>query len=62
MMAREIEIVSGGKKVPLNSFAQKAVLGTLLGLLGALRDVDTRAEIRITVTPEGPDRRTAADA
>ncbi len=50
-MARELEITSDGKKVPMNDFSKRVVLGTLLGLLGALRDVDPRAEIRITVGP-----------
>ena len=51
-MARELEIMSGEEKVPMNDFSKRVVLGTLLGLLGALRDVDTHAEIRITVGPE----------
>lgn len=52
-MNRELEILSDGKKVPLNNFSQKVVLGTLVGLLGALRDVDPRGEIRITVKSAG---------
>jgi hypothetical protein len=51
-MERELEVLSNGQKVPMNGFAKKVVLGTLLGLLGSLHDVDPRAEIRIVVKPE----------
>ncbi len=48
-MEREIEIMAGGTKVPLNEFARKIVLNTIIALVGSLRDVDSGAEIRITV-------------
>ncbi len=50
-MERSLEILSGGKKVPLNGFARKVVLNTLLGLLGSLHEVDPEAEIRVTIKP-----------
>ncbi len=55
-MEREIQIESGGTKVSLNSFAQRVVLGTILGLMGALHDVDVRGEIRIVVKPAAAPR------
>jgi hypothetical protein len=48
-MERELQLVVGGARVPLNDFAHRVVLNTLLGLLGSLRDVDTSQEIRIVV-------------
>jgi len=50
-MDHDLQILSGGKKVPLNEFARKVVLNTLLGLLGSLSDVDTGEEILITLKP-----------
>jgi hypothetical protein len=50
-MEREVEILSGGKPVPLNEFTRKIVLNTLLGMLGSLRDVGLDGEIHITVKP-----------
>ena len=50
-MDRDLQILSGGKNVPLNEFARKVVLNTLLGLLGSLSDVDTSREILITLKP-----------
>jgi len=50
-MPRDLQIVSAGKKVPLNEFATKVVLNTLVGLVGSLSDVDMGAEIVITLKP-----------
>ena len=50
-MQHDLQIVSAGKKVPLNDFARKVVLNTLMGLVGSLSDVDVDAEILITVKP-----------
>jgi hypothetical protein len=52
-MERELRIESGGAVVDLNAFAKRIVLGTLLGLLGALHGVDSKGEIRITVAADG---------
>ena len=50
-MQHDLQIVSAGKKVPLNKFARKVVLNTLMGLVGSLSDVDMGAEILITLKP-----------
>lgn len=50
-MHHDLQILSGGKNVPLNEFARKVVLNTLLGLLGSLSDVDVGGEILITLKP-----------
>jgi hypothetical protein len=50
-MSHDLQIVSAGKKVPLNEFARKVVLNTLMGLLGSLSDVDMGGEILITLKP-----------
>ncbi|HYW84234.1 MAG TPA: hypothetical protein VFB30_13305 [Spirochaetia bacterium] len=50
-MQHDLQIVSAGKKVPLNEFARKVVLNTLMGLVGSLSDVDMGAEILITIRP-----------
>jgi hypothetical protein len=50
-MNYRVEIISGGKKIELNDFAERIVLGTLLGLLGSLRDVDIKEKITLAVTP-----------
>ena len=49
-MARELQILSGGDEVPMNEFAKKMVLNTILGLLGSLHDIDPDKEIRIVVS------------
>jgi hypothetical protein len=49
-MARELQILSGGDEVPMNGFAKKVVLNTILGLLGALHDIDPDKEIRIVLS------------
>ena len=48
-MERELQILSGGDEVPMNAFAKKVVLKTLLGLLGSLHDIDPAREIRIVI-------------
>jgi hypothetical protein len=48
---RELEILSHGEKVPLNGFAKKIVLNTLLALVGSLHETDTDAEVRIVIGP-----------
>ena len=48
-MDREIEILSAGKKVELNAFAERIVLSTLLGLLESLQGVGAGEEIRVTI-------------
>jgi hypothetical protein len=50
-MEHEIRIVSGGKAVGLNNFAERIVRQTMLGLLGSLRDVDLAEEITVTIVP-----------
>jgi hypothetical protein len=50
-MEHDLLILSGGKNVPLNEFARKVVLNTLMGLLGSLSDVDLAGEIHITLKP-----------
>jgi hypothetical protein len=50
-MERHLQILAGGKNVPLNEFARKVVLNTLLGLLGSLSDVNVDGEILITLKP-----------
>ena len=50
-MERDIELRVGDKRVPLNIFAKQVILGALLGMLGALKDVDPAQEIRIQVGP-----------
>lgn len=49
-MERELQILSGGDEVPMNEFAKKVVLKTILGLLGALHDIDPDKEIRIVLS------------
>ena len=49
-MERELQVLSGGDEVPMNEFAKKVVLGTILGLLGSLHDIDPDNEIRIVVS------------
>ena len=56
-MARMIRIESGGETVQLNGFSERVVLNTILGLLGSLRSVDTREEIRITIGAEEEGKR-----
>ena len=56
-MARMIRIESGGETVQLNGFSGRVVLNTMLGLLGSLRGVDTREEIRITIGAEEEGKR-----
>lgn len=48
---RDIELSVGDKRVPLNIFAKRVILGALLGMLGALKDVDPAQEIHIRVGP-----------
>lgn len=48
---RDIELRVGDKRVPLNIFAKSVILGALLGMLGALKDVDPAQEIHIRVGP-----------
>ena len=50
-MQHDLQIVAAGKKVPLNEFARKVVLNTLMGLLGSLSDVDLSGEILVTLKP-----------
>ena len=51
-MKRELQILSGGDDIPMNEFAKKVVLNTLLGLIGSLHDIDPKKEIRIVVSAE----------
>jgi hypothetical protein len=51
-MDRDVKLLCGGKAVELNGFAEGVLRGTLLGLVGALRDVDTRREITVIISPE----------
>jgi hypothetical protein len=50
-MQHDLQILAAGKKVPLNEFARKVVLNTLLGLLGSLSELDVSGEILITLKP-----------
>jgi hypothetical protein len=50
-MDRDVSLRCGGKTVDLNDFSARVLLGTLLGLLGALRGVDTRQEITVMIDP-----------
>jgi hypothetical protein len=50
-MDREVSLRCGGKEVELNDFSARVLRGTLLGLAGALRDVDTRQEITVVIAP-----------
>lgn len=52
-MDRDIQLRIGGERVPLNLFARKVILGGLLGMIGALKDVDPKQEIQLTVGPAG---------
>ena len=51
-MKRELHVLSGDNEVPMNDFARKIVLNTILGLLGSLHDIDPHKEIRIVVSAE----------
>jgi hypothetical protein len=55
-MEHEIQIESKGKVVELTPFARRVMLNTIMGLVGSLHDVDTKAEIRIVVKPAGAAR------
>jgi len=50
-MERDVELQIGGKRVPLNIFAKRVILGALLGMLDALKDVDPKQEISLKVGP-----------
>ena len=49
-MERDLQILCGGDEIPMNEFAKKVVLSTILGLLGSLHDIDPGKEIRIVVS------------
>lgn len=51
---REIELRVGDKRIPLNIFAKHVIIGALLGMLGALKDVDLDQGISIRVGPTRP--------
>jgi len=48
----EVEIVSSGRNVELNPFAESIVINTLAGLLGSLKDVKLDGEIRVVLKPK----------
>jgi hypothetical protein len=48
---RDIELRMGDKRIPLSIFPKQVILGTLLGLLGALKGVDLKQAISIQVGP-----------
>ncbi len=52
-MDRTVSLRCGGKAVELNDFSARVLRGTLLGLVGALRGVDTRQEITVVIDPSG---------
>ena len=52
-MARDLSILNGGELVGLNDFVKDIVTNTILGMLGALRDIDVSREIRITISASG---------
>ncbi len=52
-MDREVEILAGGKPVPLNRFVTDVVRNIVLGLVQSLRDVDVAEEIVVKVGKQG---------
>jgi len=48
-MQREIEVRVGEKRIAMNRFAKEMIGNTLVGVLTALKNVDTDEKIQITL-------------
>ena len=48
-MERDVTVLSGGKKVPLNDFVRKLILNTLIGMTSALAEIDTDETLVIQI-------------
>ena len=50
-MVRRLELLAGGKKVPLNKFTRQIITDTMLGMLKNLKDFDNEEEIVLRLHP-----------
>ncbi len=48
-MARDVEIIIGGKKLPLNEFTQEITLNVVTGLLASFKGANVKEEIQIII-------------